>query len=111
MLSVWISQDGHYAFVEFRSIADSEECKDIGRLRLLGRDLRVGKTKQANIGNAQCGPDPTFTEQAAFQNKNENSEDLEILSRTLIVNDILDLSKVKSDKDFVDIEKDIKLEC
>ena len=76
----------------------------------MGRDLRVGKTKQANIGNAQCGPEPTFTEPVG-KNKTENSEELEILSRTLIINDILDLSLVKSDKDFLDIEKDIKSEC
>ena len=48
------------------------------------------------MGNTQCGPEPNFTEPVAT-NKNENSEDLEILSRTLIINDILDLSLVKSD--------------
>jgi hypothetical protein len=48
ILSVWISTDGHYAFVEFRTIADTEECRDIGHLKLLGRDLRVGKTKLAS---------------------------------------------------------------
>ena len=43
--SVWISPDGHYAFVEFHSIEDTEECREVGKIRLLGYDLKIGKTK------------------------------------------------------------------
>ena len=47
IVSCWISQDGSFAFVEFRTI---EECKDgfcVGQLSLYGRPLKVGRTKHS----------------------------------------------------------------
>ena len=48
ILSAWIGQDGHYAFVEFRSI---EECNNgfcLGQISIYGHPLRVGRTKMPN---------------------------------------------------------------
>ena len=47
VVSCWISQDGNYAFVEFRSVEEMQQGFILGQLSLLGRPLRVGRTKHS----------------------------------------------------------------
>lgn len=45
VLSVWISNDGHYAFVEFRSIEETQAGYQLNNITLMNQALRVGKPK------------------------------------------------------------------
>ena len=45
ILSCWISQDGHFAFLEFRTVADVHEGFALGQISLMGQPLKVGRTK------------------------------------------------------------------
>lgn len=112
VLSVWISTDGHYAFIEFRTIADAEECRDIGHFKLLGRDLRVGKTKLATgLSGVQSFAE---TEISAAKSYNFQAFD-QLLSDSptmiLLFGEVLDLSQVTSEDDFVAVEVDFRREC
>jgi hypothetical protein len=45
VLSAWISQDGHYAFVEFRSIEEANKAFSLNNYPILGQSLKVGRPK------------------------------------------------------------------
>mmetsp|Transcript_20969 Transcript_20969/g.38835 ORF Transcript_20969/g.38835 Transcript_20969/m.38835 type:complete len:290 (-) Transcript_20969:983-1852(-) len=45
VLSAWISQDGHYAFVEFRSIEEANKAFSLNNYPILGQNLKVGRPK------------------------------------------------------------------
>jgi hypothetical protein len=45
ILSAWISQDGHYAFVEFRSIEEANKAFALNNYPILGQNLKVGRPK------------------------------------------------------------------
>lgn len=45
VLSAWISQDGHYAFVEFRSIEEANSAFALNNYPILGQNLKVGRPK------------------------------------------------------------------
>jgi hypothetical protein len=111
VLSVWISNDGHYAFVEFRSVIDTEECRDIGHLKLMGRDLRVGKTKLASGG--MCGQQPSAEGETYNRRPANKISDTVVKSptTTLLIEDVLDLSLVTCEEDFDNVEIDFRREC
>ena len=52
VLSAWISQDGHYAFVEFRSIEEANQGFWLNNYTILGQNLKVGRPK------TYAGPQP-----------------------------------------------------
>jgi hypothetical protein len=45
VLSAWISTDGHYAFVEFRSAEEANNGFKLNDLIILGQPLKVGRPK------------------------------------------------------------------
>lgn len=45
MISAWISNDGHYAFIEFRSIEEAKAGYALNNVTILGQPLRVGKPR------------------------------------------------------------------
>ena len=45
MLSAWISTDGHYAFVEFRSSEEANCGFLLNNISILGQPLKVGRPK------------------------------------------------------------------
>jgi hypothetical protein len=45
VLSAWISTDGHYAFVEFRSSEEANNGFMLNNLMVLGQPLKVGRPK------------------------------------------------------------------
>ena len=47
VVSCWISQDGHFAFVEFRTIEEMHQGFILGQLSLFGRPIKVGRTKHS----------------------------------------------------------------
>jgi splicing factor U2AF subunit len=45
VLSAWISTDGHYAFVEFRSAEEANNGFLLNNISILGQPLKVGRPK------------------------------------------------------------------
>jgi hypothetical protein len=45
VLSAWISTDGHYAFVEFRSAEEANNGFLLNTISILGQPLKVGRPK------------------------------------------------------------------
>jgi splicing factor U2AF subunit len=48
VLSAWISTDGHYAFVEFRSAEEANNGFQLNNISILGQPLKVGRPKTYN---------------------------------------------------------------
>ncbi len=57
IISSWISSDGHYAFVEFRSADDANKGLQLDKMNIMGQTLKVGrpKTFQGNFGMMDTG--------------------------------------------------------
>jgi hypothetical protein len=45
VLSAWISSDGHYAFVEFRTSEEANNGFQLNNFNILGQPLKVGRPK------------------------------------------------------------------
>jgi hypothetical protein len=60
VLSVWISSDSHYAFVEYKSAEEANKGLELDKITIMSQTLKVGrpKTFQGNFGmidtNAVC---------------------------------------------------------
>ena len=48
VVSAWISSDGHYAFVEFRSAEEANNGFALQNISILGNQLKVGRPKTYN---------------------------------------------------------------
>ena len=48
VLSAWISVDGHYAFVEFRSAQDASNGFGLSQVSVHGYPIKVGRPRIAN---------------------------------------------------------------
>ncbi len=57
VISAWISSDGHYAFVEFRSAEEANKGLELDKITIMGQTLKVGrpKTFQGNFGMMETG--------------------------------------------------------
>lgn len=58
IVSTWVSQDGHFAFCEFRSIEETNSALLLNGLQLLGQSLRVGRPKSYQ---GPAAPAPTLS--------------------------------------------------
>jgi len=57
IVSCWISTDGHFAFVEFRSVEDMEMGFALNQCSIFGRSLRIGRTKHSQTGMKPAQPE------------------------------------------------------
>jgi hypothetical protein len=78
VLSAWISSDGHYAFVEFRTSEEANNGFQLNNLNILGQPLKVGrpKTYQGNTLGMQGEGDVCNTVAAALQAGTMNTTQL-----------------------------------
>lgn len=47
MVGVWISSDGHYAFVDFKTAEDATQAFALQQVSIHGQYLKVGRPKNA----------------------------------------------------------------
>ena len=90
IVSAWISQDGSFAFVEFRTIDECREGFAVGQLSLYGRPLKVGRTKHSLNSEAverQHQKFPTVNPYAQREDKEEKVID-EVMVEEEIVEEI-----------------------
>jgi len=62
VISVWISNDGQYAFIEFRSVEEAQAGYCLNNVSILGQQLRVGRP------NTYAGNEPPAIATAATCN-------------------------------------------
>ncbi|TNV79347.1 hypothetical protein FGO68_gene17010 [Halteria grandinella] len=49
VVSAWISQDAHYAFVEFRTMEECNNGFQLSQISIFGHPLRIGRTKMGSM--------------------------------------------------------------
>jgi hypothetical protein len=49
IVSCWVSVDGHFAFIEFRSAEDLEMGFALNQCSIAGRTLKIGRTKHSTV--------------------------------------------------------------
>lgn len=45
VIQAWVSNDGHYAFIEFRSVEEAKAAYALDNVNVLGQPLKVGRPK------------------------------------------------------------------
>jgi splicing factor U2AF subunit len=125
VLSAWISTDGHYAFVEFRSADEANNGFLLNNISILGQPLKVGRPK-TYVGAFSMMDDGNLcnTVAAALQAGTMNApivgRKVQFPTRVLCFKDMtIELNvikinlhlKIESEEEFKDIYEDIKDEC
>jgi splicing factor U2AF subunit len=114
VLSAWISTDGHYAFVEFRSAEEASNGFLLNNISILGQPLKVGrpKTWQGEENSIQDGVLPNTVGavlQAGTMSCQMMGRKVTYPTRILMFSKLID--KIDLFEEYADICDDIKEEC
>ena len=116
VISAWVSPDGHYAFVEFRTAEEATKGFVLNGFKFLNVPLKVGRPK--TYQGIQPKADeicPTNTV-AAILMKNNNVVNVKkykfnLPTKVLCLNNIIKGLNIEDEDTYKEIEEDIRSEC
>ena len=116
VISSWVSPDGHYAFVEFRTAEEATKGFILNGFKIMGIPLKVGrpKTYQGLPQNVEeVGPSNTV---AAILMKNKKNIQVKTYkfvmpTKVLCLNSIIKGLDIEDEDKYKEVEEDIKTEC
>ena len=116
VISAWVSPDGHYAFVEFRTAEEATKGFILNGFKIMGTPLKVGrpKTYQGLSQNTEdVGPSNTV---AAILMKNKKNVQIKTYkfvmpTKVLCLNSIIKGLDIEDEDKYNEIKDDIKNEC
>ena len=116
VISAWVSPDGHYAFVEFRTAEEATKGFILNGFKIMGTPLKVGrpKTYQGLSQNTEdVGPSNTV---AAILMKNKKNVQIKTYkfvmpTKVLCLNSIIKGLNIEDEDKYNEIKDDIKNEC
>lgn len=115
MLSAWISTDGHYAFVEFRSAEEANNGFLLNNISILGQPLKVGRPKTYTGSLAMMEDGPCNTVGAALQHGTmlapQIGKKVQLPSKILCFKGITKDINLENEDEYQEIMEDIKEEC
>jgi len=113
IVTCWISSDGHYAFIEFRSIEEANAGFILNGYKILDKPLKIGRPK-SYIGLTENN-DVLNTAAYAFLNKDKNklNKGKKIVFPTNVLNFVGMVKEIDIENEDVynEIKNDVKLEC
>ena len=116
VISSWVSPDGHYAFVEFRTAEEATKGFILNGFKIMGIPLKVGrpKTYQGLPKNAEdIGPSNTVAAILMKTKKNIPVKTYKFVmpTKVLCLNSIIKGLDIEDEDKYKEIEEDIKSEC
>lgn len=116
VLSSWISSDGHYAFVEFRTAEEANNGFLLNNISILGQPLKVGRPKtysgsmssmdETNICNTVAAALSAGTMNAPI-----SGNKIQLPTRILCFKNIVKNLDIENEEIFNEIKEDIREEC
>jgi splicing factor U2AF subunit len=116
VLSAWISTDGHYAFVEFRSAEEANNGFQLNNIMILGQPLKVGRPK-TYTGALSMMEDGILCNtvaaalQAGTMNAPVEGKKIQFPSRILCFKGAVYNINIDNDEEYNEVSEDFKVEC
>ena len=116
VISSWVSPDGHYAFVEFRTAEEATKGFILNGFKILGVPLKIGrpKTYQGLPQNVEeIGPSNTVAAILMKSKKNIPAKTYKVVlpTKVLCLNSIIKGLDIEDEDKYNEIVEDIKNEC
>ena len=116
VISAWVSPDGHYAFVEFRTAEEATKGFILNGFKIIDTPLKVGrpKTYQGLSQNTEeLGPSNTVAAILMKKKKNVQTKTYKFVLPTnvLCLNSIIKGLDIEDEDKYNEIKDDIKNEC
>ena len=121
IVSAWISSDGHYAFVEFRTPEEANQGFALNNIAIMGQPLKVGrpKTYQGVFMMDDICMNNSVTAvitvaavlQAGTMKMPELGRKVQFPTKVLCFKKIVDGSNIDDESKYKEISEDIKIEC
>ena len=121
IVSAWISSDGHYAFVEFRTPEEANQGFALNNIAIMGQPLKVGrpKTYQGVFMMDDICMNNSVTAvitvaavlQAGTMKIHELGRKVQFPTKILCFKKIVDGINIDDESKYKEISEDIKIEC
>ena len=116
VISSWVSPDGHYAFVEFRTAEEATKGFVLNGFKILGVPLKIGrpKTYQGLPQNVEeTGPSNTVAAILMKSKKNIQVKTYKLImpTKVLCLNSIIKGLNIEDEDKYNEVAEDIKIEC
>ena len=116
VISSWVSPDGHYAFVEFRTAEEATKGFVLNGFKILGVPLKIGrpKTYQGLPQNVEeTGPSNTVAAILMKSKKNIQVKTYKLVmpTKVLCLNSIIKGLDIEDEDKYNEVAEDIKIEC
>ena len=116
VIGAWVSPDGHYAFVEFRTAEEATKGFILNGFKIMGVPLKIGRPKTYQ-GLPQTiletGPSNTVASILMKSKKNIQIKKYKIVmpSKVLCLNSIIKGIDIEEEEKYNEIKEDLKNEC
>lgn len=116
VVSAWISVDGHYAFVEFRTAEEANQGFLLNNIIILGQPLKVGRPKTySGVLSMMEDNGISNTVAAALQGGTMNApvtgEKVQFPTKILCFKSIIGDINIDDEEVYKEVEEDIRIEC
>ena len=121
IVSAWISSDGHYAFVEFRTPEEANQGFALNNIAIMGQPLKVGRPKtyqgvfmmdDISMNNSVTAVDTgAAVLQAGTMKIPELGRKVQLPTKILCFKKIVDGINIDDESKYKEISEDIKIEC
>lgn len=116
VISAWISVDGHYAFVEFRTAEEANQGFLLNNIIILGQPLKVGRPKTySGVLSMMDDNGISNTVGAALQGGTMNApitgRKVQFPTKVLCFKSIIGEINIDDEEVYKELEEDIQIEC
>ena len=116
VIGAWVSPDGHYAFVEFRTAEEATKGFVLNGFKIMGIPLKIGRPKTYQ-GLPQTleesGPSNTVASILMKSKKNIQIKKYKVImpTKVLCLNSIMKGLDIEEDEKYNEIKEDLRNEC
>lgn len=121
IVSAWISSDGHYAFVEFRTPEEANQGFALNNIAIMGQPLKVGRPKtyqgifmmdDISMNNSVTAVNTVAAVlQAGTMKIPELGRKVQFPTKILCFKKIVEGINIDDESKYKEISEDIKIEC
>ncbi len=116
VIGAWISPDGHYAFIEFRTAEEATKGFILNGIKFMGEPLKIGRPKTyqgVNQNVEEKGPSNTVAAILMKSTKNIKIKKYKVImpTKVLCLNNIIKGLDIEEEDKYNEIKDDLKTEC
>lgn len=116
IVSAWISSDGHYSFIEFRTPEEANQGFALNNITIMGMPLKVGRPKTYSgmfplIEDNNLSNTVAAVLQAGTMTAPVTGRKVQFPTKILCFKKIVEDIDIDDEEKYKEVEEDIKFEC